>query len=248
MNIINCRETKIHQIYDKLIKGDKMNLLLILTIILALIIIILILLYNGIVLSLNLKKIEASLQYEFKVSFLKIPIFKRNNLDKKEEDELEDEDEEEEDENEEDKGLKEKYYEIKPLIKDLKESKQEIKVFLKKLLKSIDIRKIHGNMELGLNDNMKTIKIASWIWSVGAIVNTISEPSQFIVKPIFTEEKIDIDINLEAKINLLSLIIAAIALLTKEEIRKLIKDFRAYRKDHTILIKREEDKKSKTAN
>ena len=85
---------------------------------------------------------------------------------------------------------------------------------------------------MGLNDHTKTVKIASFIWSVGAIVNTVSKPTSLIVEPTFTEEVIDIDMELEIKINLLTILIQTIILLTKKEIRELIEMILDYRKNY----------------
>ena len=144
----------------------------------------------------------------------------------------ENEEETEENEDEDDKGIREKYKEIKPILKKLKECKPYLKPFIKHLLRSLDFKKISGFLKIGLNDHTKTVKIASFIWSVGAIVNTVSKPTSLIVEPTFTEEVIDIDMELEIKINLLTILIQTIILLTKKEIRELIEMILDYRKNY----------------
>lgn len=216
-----------------------MNILLILGIIIALIIIIILLiLYKGIKLSLLVQKKEAELNYNLIISIFTIPVFKKSNEDKSDEDnedtddeDKENEEETEENEDEDDKGIREKYKEIKPILKKLKECKPYLKPFIKHLLRSLDFKKISGFLKIGLNDHTKTVKIASFIWSVGAIVNTVSKPTSLIVEPTFTEEVIDIDMELELKINLLTILIQAIILLTKKEIRELIEMILDYRKN-----------------
>lgn len=231
-----------------------MNLTLFLIILIALIIIFCIILYNGIRILLTVGKEKGIVNYEFKVTLLKIPIFKRKgtkeiigsddtedqdedldteeeeskpeekssktiNEDSKEEKSVESEDEEEE---EEDKGLKEKYKEIKPILKELKKSKDELKSFLKNILKAINIKRLEGNLIIGLSDHASTIKIASWIWSIGAIVNG-KKSTLLTVEPRFTEIIADFEGKLELKINILLLIIYSLLLLTKKNIRELIK-------------------------
>ena len=212
-----------------------MNFNLFLIILIALIIIFLIILYNGIRLLLTVEKEKGIVKYEFKVTILKIAIFTRKGtkeiidsiMPKKDEDseenEEESESEEEKEEEEEKKGLKEKYEEIKPILKELKKSKKELKSFLKDILKAIDLKKLEGNLIIGLSDHTTTVKIASWIWSIGAIVNS-SKPTLLTVEPRFNEVITDFEGKIELKINILLLLIYSLALLTKKNIRELIKE------------------------
>ena len=219
-----------------------MNFNLFLIILIALIIIFLIILYNGIRLLLTVEKEKGIVKYEFKVTILKIAIFTRKGTEeiidsirsKKDEDSEEDDEESKSKENEEKsesegeedgdkKGLKEKYEEIKPILKELKKSKEELKGFLKNILKAIDLKKLEGNLIIGLNDHTTTVKIASWIWSIGAIVNS-SKPTQLSVDPRFNEVITDFEGKIELKINILLLLIHSLTLLTKKNIRELIKE------------------------
>lgn len=219
-----------------------MNFNLFLIILIALIIIFLIILYNGIRLLLTVAKEKGIVKYEFKVTILKIAIFTRKGTEeiidsirsKKDEDSEEDDEESKSKENEEKsesegeededkKGLKEKYEEIKPILKELKKSKEELKGFLKNILKAIDLKKLEGNLIIGLSDHTTTVKIASWIWSIGAIVNS-SKPTQLSVDPRFNEVITDFEGKIELKINILLLLIYSLALLTKKNIRELIKE------------------------
>ena len=212
-----------------------MNFNLFLIILIALIIIFSIILYNGIRLLLTVEKEKGIVKYEFKVTILKIAIFTRKGTkeiidsirSKKDEDseenEEESESEEEKEEEEEKKGLKEKYEEIKPILKELKKSKKELKSFLKDILKAIDLKKLEGNLIIGLSDHTTTVKIASWIWSIGAIVNS-SKPTLLTVEPRFNEVITDFEGKIELKINILLLLIYSLVLLTKKNIRELIKE------------------------
>ena len=212
-----------------------MNFNLFLIILIALIIIFSIILYNGIRLLLTVEKEKGIVKYEFKVTILKIAIFTRKGtkeiidsiMPKKDEDseenEEESESEEEKEEEEEKKGLKEKDEEIKPILKELKKSKKELKSFLKDILKAIDLKKLEGNLIIGLSDHTTTVKIASWIWSIGAIVNS-SKPTLLTVEPRFNEVITDFEGKIELKINILLLLIYSLVLLTKKNIRELIKE------------------------
>ena len=218
-----------------------MNFNLFLIIIIALIII-LIILYNGIRLFLTVEKEKGIVKYEFKVTILKIAIFTRKGTkeiidsirSKKDKDSEEEEEESKSEENEEKsesegeededkKGLKEKYEEIKPILKELNKSKEELKGFLNNILKAIDLKKLEGNLIIGLSDHTTTVKIASWIWSIGAIVNS-SKPTQLSVEPRFNEVITDFEGKIELKINILLLLIYSLVLLTKKNIRELIKE------------------------
>ena len=219
-----------------------MNFNLFLIILIALIIIFLIILYNGIRLLLTVEKEKGIVKYEFKVTILKIAIFTRKGTkeiidsirSKKDEDSEENEEgskseeneeksESEREEDEDKKGLKEKYKEIKPILKELKKSKEELKGFLKDILKAIDLKKLEGKLIIGLSDHTTTVKIASWIWSIGAIVNS-SKPTQLSVEPRFNEVITDFEGKIELKINILLLLIYSLVLLTKKNIRELIKE------------------------
>ena len=219
-----------------------MNFNLFLIILIALIIIFLIILYNGIRLLLTVEKEKGIVKYEFKVTILKIAIFTRKGTkeiidsirSKKDEDSEENEEgskseeneeksESEREEDEDKKGLKEKYEEIKPILKELKKSKEELKGFLNNILKAIDLKKLEGNLIIGLSDHTTTVKIASWIWSIGAIVNS-SKPTQLSVEPRFNEVITDFEGKIELKINILLLLIHSLTLLTKKNIRELIKE------------------------
>ena len=219
-----------------------MNFNLFLIILIALIIIFLIILYNGIRLLLTVEKEKGIVKYEFKVTILKIAIFTRKGTkeiidsirSKKDEDSEENEEgskseeneeksESEREEDEDKKGLKEKYEEIKPILKELKKSKEELKGFLNNILKAIDLKKLEGNLIIGLSDHTTTVKIASWIWSIGAIVHS-SKPTQLSVEPRFNEVITDFEGKIELKINILLLLIHSLTLLTKKNIRELIKE------------------------
>ena len=219
-----------------------MNFNLFLIILIALIIIFLIILYNGIRLLLTVEKEKGIVKYEFKVTILKIAIFTRKGTkeiidsirSKKDEDSEENEEgskseeneeksESEREEDEDKKGLKEKYEEIKPILKELKKSKEELKGFLKDILKAIELKKLEGKLIIGLSDHTTTVKIASWIWSIGAIVNS-SKPTQLSVDPRFNEVITDFEGKIELKINILLLLIYSLVLLTKKNIRELIKE------------------------
>ena len=119
--------------------------------------------------------------------------------------------------------MKEKYEEIKPILKELIKSKEELKNFLKDILKAINLKKLEGNLIIGLSDHTTTVKIASWIWSIGAIVNS-SKPTLLSVEPRFNEVITDFEGKIELKINILLLLIYSLALLTKKNIRDLIKE------------------------
>ena len=213
-----------------------MNFNLFLIILIALIIIFLIILYNGIRLFLTATKEKGAVKYEFKVTILKIAIFTRKGtkelidiIKSEEEEDSEETDEEsesegeKEDEDEDEKGLKEKYEEIKPILKELIKSKEELKDFLNNILKAIDLKKLEGDLIIGLSDPTTTVKIASWIWSIGAIVNG-SKPTQLSVEPRFNEVITDFEGKVELRINILILLIYTLASLTKENIRELIKE------------------------
>lgn len=249
-----------------------MNLAIFLIILIALIIIFCIILYNGLRILLTVVKEKGMVKYEFKVTILKIPIFKRTGSEgiidiiksKSDEDPKETEKERFESKGEaskakegtqdeksaepkDKKGLREKYSEIKPTLNELKKSKGELKSFLNNLLKSINLKKLEGNLILGLSDHATTVKIASWIWSIGAIVNS-KKPTLLTVEPRFTEEIIDFEGEMELKINLLLITIYSLVLLTKRNIRELIKELYRQRKSKGKEKEPQEDQAQEEVN
>ncbi len=221
-----------------------MNFNLFLIILIALIIIFLMILYNGIRLLLTVEKEKGIVKYEFKVTMLKIAVFTRKGTNEiidsrpKKEDDSEDKKPESEKEREEDKkGLKEKYEEVKPILMELKKSKEELKSFLNNILKAINLKRLEGKLIIGLSDHTSTVKIASWIWSIGAIVNS-SKPTLLSVEPRFDEVITDFEGKIELKLNILIVLIYSLALLTKKNIRELIKEL--YRQKKTKDKKKNE--------
>ena len=227
-----------------------MNFNLILIILIALTLIFCIILYNGLKILLTVDKEKSIVNYELKVTILKIPIFTRNGTkgtdensdtdensaeredseDRAESEENSEENEEnnkseensEEEAEEDDKGLIEKYKEIKPILIELKNSREELKEFLGNALKTINLKKLEGNLVIGLSNHTTTVKIASLIWSIGAIVNS-TKPTALTVEPKFTEEIIDFEGKMELKVNLLILIFYALILLSHRNIIDLIR-------------------------
>lgn len=208
-----------------------MNFNLFLIIIIALIILFSIILYNGLRILLTVEKEKGIVKYLLNVTMLKIPIFKREGTKgrddgaelKDQDDDSKEKDDDEDSESEDEKGLREKYEEIKPILNKLKKSKEDLKIFLNRILKAIHLKKLEGNLMLGLTDHTTTVKIASLIWAIGAIVNS-EKPTLLTVDPKFTEEIIDFEGKIELKINLLLLLIYSLLLLTKRNIRELIKE------------------------
>lgn len=241
-----------------------MNWTLFLIIIIALILIFSIILYNGLRISLSSKKEKGIVKYEFKVTMLKIAIFKREDAkeiidiikskgsdddseENEEESESKDENCEDDDDEKDNKSLKEKYKEIKPILNELKKSKEELKIFLKNILKAINTKRLEGNLILGLTDHATTIKIASWIWSIGAIVNN-EKTTSLTVDPRFKENIIDFEGKIELKINLLLLLIYSSVLLSKKNIRNLIKELYRQKKARDKAEQNTEEKSEDKPN
>lgn len=225
-----------------------MNSNLFLIIIIALILTFLIILYNGLRILLTVEKEKGIVKYELKATILKIPIFRREgtkgngeDAELKADEESENSEEDEEfKEYEDEKGLIEKYKELKPILKQLKNSKEELIKFLKDALKTINLKRLEGNLIIGLSNHTNTIKISSWIWAIGAILNSEKQTS-LTVEPKFTEEIIDFEGKMELKINLLLLLTYSLFLLTERNIRELIKELYKENKEE----EKEEEKEEK---
>ena len=124
-----------------------------------------------------------------------------------------------------------------------------MKDFLKNILKAINIKRLEGNLILGLDDNSTTIKIASWIWSIGAIVND-EKTTSLTVDPRFKENLIDFEGKVELKLNLLILLIYTLILLSKKNIRELIKELYRQKKakDESKNKSKDESKETDSTN
>ena len=187
-----------------------MNIIYILGMIIALIILILIIfLYMGLRISLNFNKTGSNISTNIKIKiFKKITIYNSSKEKKSEENEKEDE------------------KESKNLKKPIKNALPHILRFLKNIAKSIKVYKLEGHLQFGLNSYADTAQYIGYIWAIIGFIKTLYPASKLSAEPVFSDPIIDFKGQADININLLKLIPPTISLISKKEIRTLIKSFR----------------------
>ena len=177
-------------------------------IILIIILFIIILLLIGIKISFNYTK-KGCLKI---LIFKKIKVYSREFPSK-------DDDKEETDETEKES----KQRDIKKLLKLAKPCLNDLKIFLKSALSIIKVKKIENHLIFGLDSFADTGKYIGIIWSVLAVVNTMHEKLRISAEPSFNGSQLDACGVNEVEIYPLKLIIPTVKLISKKDVRKLIR-------------------------
>ena len=186
---------------------------ILLMIILIIIIFIIILLYIGVKISFNYDKKGSELK-----GCLKILILKKIKIYSREYPSNEPEDEKEEDEKE-DRDRKKILELAKPCLGDFKE-------FIKSFTKCIHITKLENHLIFGLDSYADTAKYIGYIWSILIIINNSHKNAKLTAEPSFNGSILDAKGVNELDVNLLKVIPPAIKLISKKEVRELIKGVR----------------------
>ena len=185
-------------------------------IILIIIIFIIFLLYIGVKIALIYDKTGSKLK-----GCLKILIFKKIKVyslefpskDKKEEDEDDEEDESE------GKSVKEIFKLAEPCFEDFK-------IFLESFNRCIKVKKLDNHLIFGLDSYVDTAKYIGYIWSLLLIINNSHKNARLSAEPSFNGSIFDMKGNNELDINLIKLIPPVIKLISKNEVRDLIRGVR----------------------
>jgi len=128
----------------------------------------------------------------------------------------------EENENKEDTGKK---WDISKKIKVLKlilETIPYIDKIIFAALKSINLEKLALDINMGLDSPVLTVQFTGIFWAIASIVN-INPHVYMCMQPVFIKPTFDAQLKLQMKIQLLYMVIAAVKLLLKKPVRKLIK-------------------------
>lgn len=186
---------------------------ILLMIILIIIIFIIILLYIGVKIAFIYDKKGSKLKGCLKILILKkIKVYSLEFPSK-------DEKNDDEDEDEKDRDGKKIFELAKPCFKYFKE-------FLKSFTKCIHIAKLENHLIFGLDSYVDTAKYIGYIWSLTSVVNSTHENARLTAEPSFTGSVLDGKGENELDINILKLIPPAIKLISKKEVRNLIKGVR----------------------
>ena len=185
-------------------------------IILIIIIFIIILLYIGVKITLIYDKTGSKLKGCLKILILKkIKVYSLEfpSKDKKDEDEEDEEDESE------GKSVKEIFKLAEPCFEDFK-------IFLKSFNRCIKVKKLDNHLIFGLDSYVDTAKYIGYIWSLLLIINNSHKNARLSAEPSFNGSIFDMKGNNELDINLIKLIPPVIKLISKNEVRDLIRGVR----------------------
>lgn len=115
---------------------------------------------------------------------------------------------------------------IKKLLKLAKPCLTYFKDFLKSFVKCIRVQKLQNHIIFGLDSYSDTGKYIGYIWGLLAIVNTSHKNARISAEPSFNGSVFDAKGENELEINILKLIPAALKLISKKEVRRLISGVR----------------------
>jgi len=189
-----------------------LNILLV--IILIIIIFILILLYLGVRITLIYDKKGSKLEGCLKILILrKIKVYSTHYPG-------------EDDDSNEDDDKEHKKHDVKKIIDLAMPCTEYLKEFLKSSRKCIHISKLENHLIFGLDSYADTAKYIGYIWSMLIIVNSAHENARLSAEPSFNGSVFDVKGENRLDVNLLKLMIPAIKLICKKEVRQLIKGVR----------------------
>ena len=184
-------------------------------IILIIILFIIILLYIGVKISFIYDKKGSAFKGCLKILILKkIKVY---SLEFPSEDDGDDEEEEDDDE---------KKHDIKKILELAKPCFEYFKEFIKSFVKCIHVTKLENHLIFGLDSYADTAKYIGYIWSILMIVNGAHKNARLSAEPSFTGSILDASGTNELDINILKLIPPAIKLISKKEVRNLIRGVR----------------------
>lgn len=123
------------------------------------------------------------------------------------------------DEADEDRDMKYIFELIKPCFEYIKE-------FVKSFMKCIRITRLENHLVFGLDSYADTAQYIGYIWSILIVINNAHEKARFTAEPSFSGSVFDGEGKNELDINILKLIPPAIKLISKKEVRELIKGVR----------------------
>lgn len=130
------------------------------------------------------------------------------------------------DEEEEDEEEEETQHDAKKLFKLVRPCLGDFKEFIKSFTKCIKVTKLENHLIFGLNSYVDTAKYIGYIWSLFIIINSSHKNARLSAEPSFNGTQLDGKGINELDINLLKLIPPAIKLISKKEVRELIKGVR----------------------
>ena len=190
---------------------------ILLMIILIIILFIIILLYIGVKITLIYDKKGSELKGCLKILILKkIKIY---SIDFPSQDKDDEKDKKDESDEKKDRDMKKIFELARPCLEDFK-------TFLKSFVNCIKIKKLYNHLIFGLDSYADTAQYIGYIWGLLLIVNDAHENARLSAEPSFNGSVLDAEGINELDINILKLIPPAIRLISKKEVRELIRGVR----------------------
>lgn len=123
----------------------------------------------------------------------------------------------------EDKDEEKKQRDIKKIFNLAKPCFDDLKTFIKSALKVIKVSKLDNHLIFGMNSYADTGKYIGIIWAVLAILNPMHEKLHLSAEPSFAGSVLDGHGTNDIEIYPLKLVVPAIRLLSKRDVRKLLR-------------------------
>ena len=127
-----------------------------------------------------------------------------------------DDDDEESDEEDEGRDLKELFELAKPCFNDLK-------TFFHEFLDAVNINRLENDVIIGFSSFAKTGEYIGYIWAIFAVLMGMIPNSRLGVEPSFAGQTLNIKGYVNIDISILKLIIPVLKLISKKQIRTLIR-------------------------
>jgi hypothetical protein len=115
---------------------------------------------------------------------------------------------------------------IKKILELARPCLDDIKLFLKSFMKCINVHTLKNHLIFGLDSYADTAKYIGYIWGMLIVVNNSHKNARFSAEPSFNGSVLDAHGINEIEINLLKVIPPALKLISKKEVRDLIRGVR----------------------
>lgn len=115
---------------------------------------------------------------------------------------------------------------VKKLIDLAKPCIKYFKEFIKSTVSCIKLKKLQNHLIFGLDSYSDTGQYIGYIWAVLSVANNVHENARLTAEPCFSGSVLDGYGHNELDINILKLLPPALRLISKKEVRTLIKGVR----------------------
>jgi hypothetical protein len=99
------------------------------------------------------------------------------------------------------------------------------RILLRALRRSISLRRLAVEVNLGLDDPAKTAELSGYVWSVSWLANLLPNTS-FVVTPVFEGAKLEGSASASLRVTLLPLVAGFLGAYSKRPFRALLREVR----------------------